>query len=103
MRLTSEQQQILAALAHGAVLKVHRSLDGDKLHRLHPLDDSPVQPVRAQAVASLLRLGLLESNMKFPAATFLLTDKGVAQTRQLAMDMMEPVSIRNAEYLSTFS
>jgi len=103
VRLTLEQRLVLAALADGAVLKVHRSLDGDKLHRLHPLDDSAAQPVHEQTIASLLHQGLLESNMKFPAATFLLTDKGLAVAQRLSANTTTPVSIRTAEYLSIFS
>jgi hypothetical protein len=75
-KLTPQQQSVLAALAQGATLKAHRSLDGAKVHRLHPLDGGPAQAVDPGTVAALHELGLVESNMKFPAATYLLTDRG---------------------------
>jgi hypothetical protein len=34
--------------------------------------------IAGAVVDGLVRAGLIESNMKFPAATFLLTDKGLA-------------------------
>lgn len=76
MALTHRQRQLLAALQAGDVLKVHRTLDGAKQHRLHPLDGSPTRTVAAADVEALLSAGLIASNMKFPAATFLLTPEG---------------------------
>lgn len=60
----------------GAALKVHRTLDGEKVHRLHPLDGEPENVERA-LVESLVGLGLIQSNLKFPAATYVLTDAGL--------------------------
>lgn len=76
MRLSSAQRAILAAMQAGDRLKVHRAVDGDKSYRLHRLEDNHACAVAATAVDGLARAGLIESNMKFPAATFLLTDKG---------------------------
>jgi hypothetical protein len=60
----------------GATLKAHRTLDGEKIHRLHPLDGPP-EDVDSAAVERLKRRGLIASNMKFPAAVYLVTDEGV--------------------------
>jgi hypothetical protein len=67
----------LLRLYQGDALKDHRYLDGKKLYRLHPLDGPP-QTVRRTTVEALRRRGLVESNKKFPAATYLLTPAGRA-------------------------
>ena len=67
----------MRGMAAGATLKVHRTVDGEKTHRLHPLD-GPAQSVERAAVEALKDSGLIRSNMKFPAATYLLTERGVA-------------------------
>ena len=77
MALTPRQLQLLAALRAGDTLKVHRTLDGAKQHRLHPLDGSPACDVDEADVEALLAARLIASNMKFPAATFLLNEGGV--------------------------
>ena len=66
---------MLRALAEGRTLKSHRYLSGVKVYRLHALDRrSRIVPRRV--VAALRERGLLFSNQKFPAATYLLTPKG---------------------------
>jgi hypothetical protein len=60
----------------GATLKVHRELDGAKIHRLHPLAGEPL-PIPAELVESLREPGLIHSNLKFPAATYVLTDRAL--------------------------
>lgn len=70
IRLTPAQQKLLFAVSRGDVLKVHRGMDGMKEHLLHPLDGSPAIVVPARDVEALVRQGLIASNMKFPAATF---------------------------------
>lgn len=77
-RLNAQQRSLLAAVAAGDVLKVHRTVDGEKVYRLHPLDGAPEVEIAPRDVEMLLRQGLIDSNMKFPAATFLITPKGVA-------------------------
>jgi hypothetical protein len=64
----------------GATLKAHRTLDGEKTHRLHPLNGEP-EPVDAADVAALRELGLIASNMKFPAAVYMLTERGVEEAQ----------------------
>lgn len=75
MKLLKAHHHILQALRHGATLKTHRYMDGRKICRLHPLDGPPETIPRA-AVDDLKEYGLIESNKKFPAATYLLTSKG---------------------------
>lgn len=91
MALPPARARLLAAMAEGHVLKVHRTLDGAKAYRLHWLEGDGmaagdmggeigggVEEVAAADVESLLVRGLIVSNMKFPASTFLLTDAGHA-------------------------
>lgn len=75
--LSPAQQRTLAAIAAGQALKVHRDLEGRKLYQLHT-PDGVVQPVRATTVQALVARGLIDSNKKFPVATFWLTPAGRA-------------------------
>lgn len=77
MKLSPGEAAVLRAMAHGGTLKTHRSMDGEKLPKLHPLD-APAYDVDPRIVDSLKRRKLIRSNMKFPAATYLLTDRGRA-------------------------
>ncbi len=77
MHLTAAQRSLLQAMSEGATLKSHRELDGQKVHLLHPLHADP-QPVPPALVESLRDLGLIQSNLKFPAATYVLTDRALA-------------------------
>lgn len=86
MRLSPTQAALLAAVAAGDVLKVHRTLHGEKSYRLHRLDESAVLECAADDVDALLRGGLIESNLKFPAATFLLTPAGAQAVRRRAQN-----------------
>jgi hypothetical protein len=88
MKLSKAQEKIIRALIKGATLKSHRYLDGKKIYKLHPLQGAP-ETVQDATVESLKTQGLIDSNQKFPAATYLLTEKG----RQLA-DALEAASIR---------
>ena len=78
MQLTPAQRQVLQAMRDGATLKAHRDLDGQKTHLLHPLAGEPL-PISAELVESLRNPGLIQSNLKFPAAAYVLTDKAVEQ------------------------
>lgn len=73
--LSAEAKQALCLLAAGGTLKAHRSLDGEKAIWLLPLNGSAIE-VSDATMDQLKRRRLLHSNMKFPAATYLLTDKG---------------------------
>ena len=70
-------RHILRAMLDGAALKAHRTLDGEKTYTLHPLDGTD-EIVERAAVETLKRHGLIISNMKFPAATYGLTEEGLA-------------------------
>jgi hypothetical protein len=85
MKLSNVHEYILHALIDGATLKAHRYLDGAKLYKLHPLD-GPAEPVERETVDHLKQQGLIKSNMKFPAATYLLTEKG----KEVAISVADP-------------
>lgn len=76
MDLTVAEKRVLLAIAEGWTLKSHRYLDGRKEYRLHPLDEAEAQTVSWKTVDALREKGLIDSNKKFPAATYLLTERG---------------------------
>jgi hypothetical protein len=94
MHLNQTEKTLLTALLQGSTLKSHRYLDGVKLYHLHPLDSSPVQAVEPALVEQLKAKGLIDSNMKFPAATYLLTQAGAAVAVQLAPASHVPLTTR---------
>lgn len=67
--------RVLRAMAFGQTLKDHRDLEGSKVFRLHALDGSAA-PVAAGVVTALVEQGLVDSNKKFPAASYWLTEAG---------------------------
>lgn len=71
---------LLVDLQNGAILKVHRTLDGAKVHKLHRHGVDATE-INIAIVRYLEKQNLIQSNMKFPAATYLLTEQGAA-TRQ---------------------
>lgn len=75
--LPAPAARLLRAIAAGRTLKVHRDMDGHKDFVLHALDGA-AEPVDAEVAAGLVEAGLLDSNKKFPAATFWLTERGRA-------------------------
>ena len=72
---SSPELRLLRAIAGGWTLKAHRYLDGRKEYRLHPLQ-GPSEIVAPILVEALVDQGLIDSNKKFPAATFWLTTIG---------------------------
>ncbi len=74
-RLTDPQKTVLRALLEGWTLKSHRTLDGQKSYRLHGLTGEIIE-IADGVVDGLAAAKLLQSNQKFPAATYLLTEKG---------------------------
>jgi hypothetical protein len=78
MPLTSAQVELLQAIANGVALKSHRDLAGHKEYRLHTLDGQSTL-VAWEDVALLQSAGLIDSNKKFPAATYWLTERGRVQ------------------------
>ena len=79
MRLTAAQRRILLAIANQSTLKSHRDIEGNKVYRLHMLDGAS-EDIPAALVQTLCELGLIDSNKKFPASTYWLTDLGKRTT-----------------------
>jgi hypothetical protein len=80
MPLTPAQVELLQAIANGLTLKSHRDLEGRKEYRLHtPAGQSTL--VTWDDVAALHAAGLIDSNKKFPSATYWLTEAGRAQLK----------------------
>lgn len=94
-RLTPEQSRVLVALLHGSSLKVHRTPDGDKVYRLAAPDNACSEEIPGSVAAALEQQGLVASNMKFPAATFLLTEKGKGLVAIGGDDAVPPLGPRN--------
>lgn len=94
MTLSKTQKKVLSALISGTALKSHRYLDGTKTYKLHPLD-GPAETVRWTTVEALKERGLIDSNKKFPAATYLLTEKGRQIASQWADTDVKPLSAKN--------
>jgi hypothetical protein len=84
MRLTQPQQQVLLALSNGSTLKSQRYLDGAKVFQLHPLH-GPAEPVKRATVQALVERGLIDSNQKFPAATYRLTEQGRQAVKEMCL------------------
>ena len=87
------EHALLSALIAGAVLKAHRTMNGTKTHKVHRAGQPP-QLVNEQVVRRLESQQLIQSNMKFPAATYLLTEEGAAVARQLAGIEEKPLTAR---------
>lgn len=75
MKLSAAHKEVLLAMASGSTLKSHRYLDGAKIYQLHPLD-GPAETLSRTVVDSLVEHRLIDSNKKFPAATYWLTEAG---------------------------
>lgn len=93
MKLSPVHEDLLRALVAGGTLKAHRYLDGRKIYQLHPLT-GPVEPVEQSTVAYLKEQQLIDSNKKFPAATYLLTEKGLNLAASLTNSATLPLSAR---------
>lgn len=70
-----EHVYVLKALATGQLLKSHRDLDGAKVYRLHALQGTGVT-VAPAVVQALYTAGYIQTNHKFPTATYCLTLQG---------------------------
>jgi hypothetical protein len=75
MTPTAAQIELLQALATGQTLKSHRDVEGHKEYRRHTLDGQSTRVAWAD-VEALQTAGLIDSNKKFPAATYWLTERG---------------------------
>jgi hypothetical protein len=94
-RLSPTQARLLRSMAAGSMLKSHRYLDGTKIHILHVLNGAS-ETIRHTTVQCLRRHGLIESNNKFPVATYLLTDRGRTIASRL-QDDSHPVHLKGAQ------
>ncbi len=88
LKLNDAHWRVLQAMAQGHLLKSHRDLEGHKVYQLHPLDGPPA-PVDPDIVAYLAEHGLIDSNKKFPAATYWLT----ARAREMLA--VEPLGVHS--------
>ncbi|MEZ4616501.1 MAG: hypothetical protein R2867_13505 [Caldilineaceae bacterium] len=88
------ERALLAALMAGAVLKAHRTLDGAKIHKLHDPNQPPLV-IDARLVRQLERKALIQSNMKFPASTYLLTEQGSRVARENLAVNAGPLVVRS--------
>lgn len=93
LRLTRNQKRVLLALSDGWTLKSHRDLAGRKMCQLHPLD-GPSKRIPRRVIAALGQQRLIHSNQKFPAATYLLTEKGREVVKGLAGNKIAPLGSR---------
>ncbi len=84
---------LLVALLDGAVLKAHRTVDGKKIHKLYGADQT-VTAINERLVRYLEHKRLICSNMKFPAATYLLTEEGLAVAKRLHATTATPLVVR---------
>lgn len=75
LKLSPQHKRVLRLLANGWTLKSHRFVDGTKVFRLHPLD-GPAETIDPATIDCLSSLRLIDSNKKFPAATYWLTEEG---------------------------
>ena len=76
-KLRDSQIELIQKLAFGHHLKGHRDIEGQKRFRLYESDKiEPIGSPSQADVEALRELGLLDSNMKFPAARFFLSPAG---------------------------
>lgn len=92
--LKNAEREILRGLIRGSTLKSHRDIDGNKVYKLHPLD-GPAVEVAWETVSRLKELKLIDSNKKFPAATYLLTEKGRELVEARFSVNVRPLSAKN--------
>ena len=92
MRTLSEpQRKLLAQIAGGARLKDHRDIEGGKRYSLTIDMDKP-RVVRATWVDGLVENGLIDSNKKFPSATYWLTEAGKRAAAAMSADRHGPLN-----------
>src|SRR3712207_7524490 len=96
MRLGREEKEVLRALVSGYQLKSHRYLDGQKLYLLHDTATDATHSVSVTTVDRLRDLGLIAGNMKFPAATYMLTSEG---ERMAARSEEHTSELQSRQYL----
>jgi hypothetical protein len=93
-RLNHDAQETLRALVSGYALKSHRYLDGQKHYSLHDTATDATRPVAFATVEQLRQRGLIVGNMKFPAATYMLTSEGARVAATLTTSPLRPLLAR---------
>ena len=78
---SAESGTLLIAMANGQQLRAHRDLEGDKNYWLH--DGEKKRAVGRPLVLRLREQQLIETNQKFPVATYFLTAQGKQVAEQL--------------------
>jgi hypothetical protein len=81
VHLSQAQEEILEAMSRGELLRSHRDIEGNKAFRLHQTGGQ-WRSVSAVDVHKLRAAGLIDSNKKFPVATFWLTETASRQSDQ---------------------
>ena len=89
--LTEPQRRLLAQIAGGARLKDHRDIEGGKRFTL-TLDATAETVIAPALVEELVKRGLIDSNKKFPSATYWLTDEGKRVAAGMAADRHGPLN-----------
>ena len=84
-KLSPAQTHVLKAVATGTQLRDHRDIEGGKVFQLHALDGRAIEDVRAEVVHALVDLGLIDSNKKFPSATYWLSSAGKRRVESLGI------------------
>lgn len=87
-------QHLLVAFVRGSTLKSHRDLEGKKNYVLHHLDNTH-DLVDDAIVEWLKQQRMIDSNKKFPAETYILTQRGRHAATKLAQSDRLPLSSRN--------
>jgi len=82
VKFSDAHRRVLLAIASGNTLKAHRDVEGAKVFRLHALDGT-TETIDPAIVEYLTEHHLIDSNKKFPAATFWLTERGKALAKQV--------------------
>ena len=91
--LSRKAERVLAALSQGATLKAHRDLDGVKVYKLHFSETAQENVIEDRVIDRLWQRGLISSNMKFPVATYMLTEAGrQCSTRSVTTQVVQNVT-----------
>ena len=80
--IPTAQISVLVALLDGCSLRSHRDLEGNKHYELHALSGEK-RRIELDVVNSMRNKRLIETNHKFPSATYLLTGHGERVAQKL--------------------
>jgi hypothetical protein len=92
--LSDQQQRTLIAVYQGVALRSQRDIEGGKVYELR--SETSVTPIALKTVLGLRKKRLIETNHKFPSATYLLTTRGESIAMKLTDGQgSNPVSARD--------